>query len=331
VTTPERAGGPVFVTGGNGFIGSRVVRLLVESGRRVRCLLRSTSRTERLAGLEFETAIGDVRDAESVRRGMDGCPAVIHLAGLSSWSDIASPLMPEVVVGGTRNALTAAGLYPGRRMVFVSSASAVNGSKEPVVHDEESACTLPLDEYTYPKAKRDAEVLCRRAAEGGLPVVIVNPAEVYGPNDTSLITASSLVDFANGPFAVVCDGGTSVVHVDDAAQGIVAALDRGRAGERYILGGENRSVEQIARETLGILGRPARILKVPNTALRLIARVGGALKLPLPFNPGVIPYATLYWYMSSAKAERELGVRFRGARATLQDTLAWLRKAGHVH
>jgi dihydroflavonol-4-reductase len=325
------ANGAVFITGGNGFIGSRVVRLLVESGRRVRCLLRATSRTERLAGLEIETAIGDVRDADSVRRGMEGCPAVVHLAGLSSWNDIASPLMPEIVVGGTANVLAAAGLEPGRRMVFVSSASTVNGSKEPVVHDEESSCTLPLDEYTYPKAKRDAEVLCRRAAEDGLPVVIVNPAEVYGPNDTSLITASSLVDFANSPFAVVCDGGTSVAHVDDVAQGIVAALDRGRAGERYILGGENRRVEQIARETLGILGRPARIVKVPNAALRLIARVGGALKLPLPFNPGVIPYATLYWYMSSAKAERELGVRFRGARATLEDTVAWLRSAGHVH
>jgi dihydroflavonol-4-reductase len=322
---------PVFVTGGNGFIGSRVVRFLVESGRRVRCLLRPTSRIERLEGLEFETATGDVRNAESVQRGMDGCSAVIHLAGLSSWSEIASPLMPEVVVGGTRHVLDAAGLETGRRMVFVSSASAINGSKAPVVHDEDTTFTLPLDQFTYPKAKREAEALCRRAASAGLGVVIVNPAEVYGPNDTSLITASSLVDFANSRPAVVCNGGTSVVHVDDVARGIVAALERGRGGERYILGGENRSVEQIARETLDILGRPARILKVPNAVLRLVGRVGGALRIPLPLNPAVIPYATLYWYMSSAKAERELGVRFRGARATLQDTVGWLRDAGHIH
>jgi dihydroflavonol-4-reductase len=320
----------VLLTGGNGFIGSVVARQLVDEGRRVRCLLRETSRTERIDDLEAERVTGDVRDPESLRRAIVDCDAVFHLAGPSSWSDIASPLMPAVVVSGTRNVLDAAARGGGPRMVHVSSAASVNGSDTPVVHDETSACTLPLERFAYVKAKREAEALCRHAAEDGLPVTIVNPTEVYGPRDTGLVTSGTLVDFAGSTPAVVCNGGTSVVHVEDVARGIVAALDRGRPGERYILGGENLSVLQLARTTLEILGRPLKTLSVPRGALRFAARVGGALRLPLPFNPAVVPYATLYWFMSSAKAERELGVHFRSARETLADTLHWLRDTGHV-
>ncbi|MEO8361007.1 MAG: NAD-dependent epimerase/dehydratase family protein [Vicinamibacteria bacterium] len=323
------ANAKVFVTGGNGFIGSRVVRRLVESGRKVRCLLRESSQTSRLEGLDFETARGDVRDLQSVRRGASGCPAIIHLASLSSWTDIASPLMPEVVVGGTTHVLEAAA-EQNSRVVFVSSATAINGSTAPIVHDEQSVCTLPLERYIYPRAKIQAEALCFKAAALGREVVIVNPTEVYGPEDTGFVTSGTLVDFAKSSPAVVCDGGTSVAHVDDVAAGIVAALDRGRSGERYILGGENLSVEQLARETLTLLGRKPSIIKIPNRLLLLVTRVGVALHLPLPFNPAVVPYGTLYWYMSSAKAQGELGVTFRSPRLTLQDTLAWLRRAGHV-
>jgi dihydroflavonol-4-reductase len=301
----------------------------VESGREVRCLLRPASRTERLAGLTFERAIGDVRDPDSIRRGMTGCDGVVHLASLSSWTDIASPDMPAVVIDGTANVLAAA-QEGSRRMVFVSSATAVNGSEAPVVHDEESACTLPLERYIYPRAKRAAEELCRSAARKGLSVTIVNPTEVYGPHDTGFITSGTLIDFAKSSPAVVCTGGTSVAHVDDVARGIVAALEKGRSGERYILGGENLSVEQLARETLSILGRPQRTLKIPNGALRAVARIGSALRLPLPFNPAVVPYGTLYWYMTTAKAQKELGVSFRSARATLEDTVRWLQEAGHI-
>lgn len=320
----------VLVTGGNGFIGSRVVRQLALNGHRVRCLLRPESRTERLTGLAYERASGDVREFAAVEGAMTECEAVIHLASPSAWRDINSPVLPEVVVGGTANVLRAAAARPNARVVYVSSAAAVNGSTDPVIHDENSAFALPLDRYLYPRVKREAEALCRQAAGQGLRVVTVNPTEVYGPQDTGFVTAGTLVDFAGSPPAVVCTGGTSVAHVDDVAQGIVAALDKGRSGERYILGGENLSVEGLARTTLSILGRPPRTLKIPNSLLRLVARVGPLLHLPLPFNPAVVPYGTLYWYMSSAKAQRELGVSFRPARATLGDTLRWLREAGHV-
>ncbi|MBK5254694.1 MAG: NAD-dependent epimerase/dehydratase family protein [Vicinamibacteria bacterium] len=319
-----------LVTGGNGFIGSRVVRRLLEEGGHVRCLLRAESRTERIQSLPYETALGDVRDSAAVERAVNGCDSVIHLASPSSWTDINSPVLPDVVVAGTGHILRAALAREGVRVVFVSSATAINGSATPVVHDEESKFTLPLDRYLYPRVKREAEALCRRASADGLRVVMVNPTEVYGPNDTGMITAGTLADFANSAPAVVCTGGTSVAHVDDVAEGAVAALDKGRSGERYILGGENVSVEDLARTTLAILGRKPRTLKIPNSLLRFIARVGPLLRIPLPFNPAVVPYGTLFWYMSSDKAQRELGVSFRDARSTLADTVRWLREAGHI-
>jgi dihydroflavonol-4-reductase len=217
----------VFVTGGNGFIGSVVVRMLLAEGHSVRCLLRKTSKTDRIDGLAFERHEGDVRDFASIQSGLAGCDAVLHLASLSSWNDIDSPLMDEVVEGGTKNVLEAAKAQPGARVVFVSSILAVNGSETPKTFDETSAFSIPDAKLSYSRNKRKAEALCLAYVKEGVPVVIVNPGEVYGPNDTSLITACNLIDFARSKPVLVCDGGTSVVYVDDVALAIVRAMEKG--------------------------------------------------------------------------------------------------------
>jgi dihydroflavonol-4-reductase len=314
----------VFVTGANGFIGSVVTKQLVEEGHTVRALLRKTSRTTRIDGLPYERASGDIRDAASVRVGMKGCEAVLHLASLSSWTDIHSPMMSEVVLGGTKNVLDAARTNGKLRTVFVSSSTAINGSRDPVAHTEDSVMTLPLGRFRYIAAKQEAENRCRAAAAAGLPVTIVNPGEVYGPDDVDKITAGNLLDFAKSSPVLVCEGGSSIVHVEDVARGIVAAMTKGRAGERYILGGDNLTIRQLAELTLDILGQNKRILGLPNWLVSGVARIGGALRIPLPFNPAVIPYAVRYWFMDSTKAQRELGVTFRSARQVLEPTLAWL-------
>lgn len=319
----------VLVTGGNGFIGSVVVRMLVERGYQVRCLLREQSRTERIDTLAVERVVGDVCDAASVQAAMHGCGSVVHLAGISRWSEISSPRMDRVTVDGTTNVIDAARAVGAKRMVFVSSAVAVNGSRRAVVHSEASATSLNLARYAYARAKREAEARCSRANGEGVPVVIVNPGEVYGPHDTGLVTAANLVDFARGPVALVCNGGTSVAHVDDVANGIVAALEKGRPGERYILGGDNLTIRQLAALTLSILGQRKPIWTVPNPVVRLLAATG-RFGVPLPFDPAVIPYATLYWFVDNRKAREELDVTFRSARETLAPTLDWLRAAGHV-
>jgi dihydroflavonol-4-reductase len=316
----------VFVTGGNGFIGSVVTRRLVARGHSVRVLLRTTSRTTRIDGVAFERATGDVRDAASVRDGMKGCDGVVHLASLSSWTDIHSPMMSEVVLGGTKNVLDAARVNGKPRMVFVSSSTAINGSATPIVHTEASELTLPLGKFRYVATKHEAENRCRDAATAGLPVTIVNPGEVYGPDDVDKITAGNLLDFARSSPVLVCDGGSSVVHVEDVADGIVAALAKGRAGERYILGGDNLTIRQLAELTVELLGQHKRIMQLPNRLVSAVAAIGGALRIPLPFNPAVIPYAVRYWFMDSSKAQRELGVTFRPAREVLEPTVAWLER-----
>jgi dihydroflavonol-4-reductase len=320
----------VLVTGGNGFIGSVVVRTLIAEGYSVRCLVRDTSNTDRIDDLDWERAEGDVRHTSVVAAAVAGCEAVIHLASLSSWKDIDSPLMNEVVETGTRNVLAAARGQPGTRVVFVSSVLAVNGSEQPQPFDENAVFDLPDRKLKYSRCKRKAEAMCLEAAGSGVPVVIVNPTEVYGPHDTAMITAGNLVDFANSKPVLVCRGGTSVAYVDDVALAIVRAMERGRSGERYILGGENLSVKALAQLCLDILGKKQSIVTVPNPIIKALAALGLALHIPLPFEPRVIPYATKYWFVDSGKASRELGVTFRPARKALEPTLGWLKASGHI-
>lgn len=323
-------GRKVLVTGGSGFIGSVVVQTLLREGAQVRCLLRPTSKLERLRNLEFERAVGDVRDLASLQRALDGCEGVVHLAGLSSWDLIDSPAMKEVTELGTRNLLQAARDAGVAKFVFVSSATAINASDEPKAFDETAPFELKNSGLNYAIHKHAAEQVCLGFCAEGLPVVIVNPTEVYGPQDTELITAGNLVDFAKSSPVLVCSGGTSVAYVDDVALGTVRALERGRPGQRYILGGENLKIKDLAAVTLELLGQKKRIMVMPNTVLRGVAKGALGLGIPVPFNPRVIPYATRYWFVDSSKATRELGVSFRPARAALAPTLAWLKETGRI-
>lgn len=320
----------IFVTGGNGFIGSVVVKKLIEQNHQVICLLRKTSDISRIKNLPYTKSIGDVRDLKSIQKGMMNCDAIIHLASLSNWNDICSPIMREVVVEGSNNILNSAIKMGNLKTVFVSSIAAINGTRLPVIQNEDSHCTLNLNKYSYAKAKIHVEELCLKAHVNGLPVVIVNPAEVYGPNDTSLNTAGNLIDFAKSSPVLVCNGGTSIVHVDDVADGIIAALHKGQSGQRYILGGENLSVKELAALTLNILGLSKKILQIPNNILVFAAKTADFLKLPFPINPKVVPYATLYWFADNQKACRELGVNFRNAHDTLLPALKWLQETKRI-
>jgi len=320
----------IFLTGGSGFIGSAVVRQLLERGDSVRCLVRQTSSLARIDDLPFERTIGDVRDGAGLVDAMRGCDAVIHLACLSSWQQINSADMDAVAVEGTRNVIDAALRHGCRRLVYVSSILAIGASRTPCVMREDSKGDVALGALRYSMAKRRAEEFCREAAARGLDVVIVNPGEVYGPHDDGMVTAGNLLDFAKSWPVLVCKGGTAVAHVDDVASGILAAMDRGRSGERYILASENLSVRSLAGMTLQILGLRRPILNFPTWMVKSLAWLGTNLRMPLPFEPAVIPYATLYWFMDGAKARSELGIHFRPARETLASTLSWLKTSGRL-
>ena len=320
-----------FVTGGNGFIGSRVVRRLLESGHQVRCLLRESSNTARIDGLAFQRHPGDVRDRDSLVAGMNGCDGAIHLASLSSWDSIRSPLMREIVIDGTQNLLAAARAAGNARVVFVSSVAAVNGTRTPEVMTEDTPFTLPPDPFVYATTKKEAEAICEAAAKDGLPVCTVNPCEVYGPDDHDFITASYLRDTLRDWPAFSTDGGTAVAHVDDVAAGIVAALEKGRPGERYILGGENLSIEALIQLTLELGGQSGKTtLKLPTGPTLWLVNTLATLGLPTPVHPDLLAHGVLWWMVDCAKAERELGYTWRPARDTLQSVISWMQKAGHV-
>ena len=320
----------VFVTGGNGFIGSRVVRRLVEQGHQVRCLVRPTSDTSRIDDLEFERFLGDVRDRASMVEGMKGADGCIHLASVSSWDDIESDALEPTVLDGTRHLLDCAVEAGNVRTVYVSSATAVNASTEPKVFDESSPFELEGTPLRYAIAKHKAERLVLDYVGKGLPVVIVNPCEVYGPDDTGFITAGNIRDILKDWPALACRGGTAVAHVDDVAAGMVAALEKGRPGERYILGGDNLSVEALVRMTLEIDGQSKPIVRLPNGPLKWTVKTMARVGLPTPVIPGVLDYATRFFFMDCTKAREELGYTPRPARECLEPVVRWLREAGHV-
>lgn len=320
----------VFVTGGNGFIGSAVVRDLVRDGHEVVCLLRPGSRRERLRGVEITVIEGDVCDVASFRDALVQCDAAIHLAAPGGWTMDDPGILERVIVDGTRNVLAAAERAPGMRVVFVSSTAAIDASQEPRVFDETATFRISDPTLRYAHAKHAAEQVACEASARGVQVVTVNPAEVYGPNDTALGTASNLVDFATSYPVLVCDGGTGIVHADDVSTGIRRALECGRAGERYILSGENLTIRELAELVLELTGRRAPIVTIPNAIARAMARVVERLHVPAPLNPAVVPYASRYWFVDNTKARRELGVTFRTARDTVSATLAWLRESGFI-
>ena len=325
--TEERT---IFVTGGNGFIGSRVVRQLVTRGYRVRCLLRETSDTSRIDDLQFERCYGDVRDRASLAAGMAGADGCIHLAAVVAWGQMNSPVLEETIVDGSLNVLEAASSTGAIRLVYVSSAIAVNASDRPQVFDENSAFELLDTPLRYAIAKHRAEQLVIEYVGKGLDAVIVNPAEVYGPHDTSMTTACNIRDFLKNNPCIACSGGTAITHVDDVADGIVRAFEKGRRGERYILGGDNLTVKELAQLTLEIAGQKKPILCLPNGLLKGVVKALERLRLPSPVVPGVLDYATRFSFMDSSKAQRELGYTPRPARQVLAPVIEWLRSSGHV-
>ena len=320
----------IFLTGGHGFIGSYVVAKLAARGDELRCLVRESSDTRRIDAHSFERVVGDVRDIDALEAGMAGCDAVIHLASVSSWEDMESSALEDIVVGGTKNVGVAAKRAGVKRLVYVSSSMAVNASPTPQVFDETSAFELNDAKYRYPRAKHEAEKVLDAEMADGFQVVTVCPCEVYGPNDDTMVTASNLRDMLNDWPALACTGGTAIVHVEDVAAGIVAALDKGKPGERYILGGENLSVEELVRLTLDIAGLKTPVVKLPNGLAKAV--IGGMAKvgLPTPVVPEVLTYATLFWFMDSGKAKRDLGFNPRSPREVLVPTIRWLYEAGHV-
>ncbi|HEY6270388.1 MAG TPA: hopanoid-associated sugar epimerase [Terriglobales bacterium] len=325
-----------FVTGGTGFIGGAVVRRLLEAGHEVRALVRPGADTRQINGLPVESVEGDLLNPESLRRAMAGCDWAFHVAALYSywghrWSDFY-----QVNVEGTRRVMEIATGVGVRRVVYTSSIAALGVHRDQSPVTEETACTLADRIGPYQRSKFLAEEIVRDFARRGLPVVIVNPSSPVGIGDHKPTpTGQIIVDFLNGRIFGYVDTGLNVVDVEDVAAGHLLAAERGRPGERYILGAENLTLKQILDLLSEVSGRPRVRLHIPHGVAQCWAYVDMTFA---KLNPTRAPTATpdkvrlsrRYEFFDPRKAVRELGIPQTPARVALYKAVHWYRAHGYV-
>ena len=324
-----------LVTGATGFVGSAVARALMVRGRRVRVLARPNSDRRNLAGLAVEIAEGAMEDPRSLARAVAGCRYVYHVAAdYRIWVPDPAPMF-RANVDGTRDLLTAA-LDAGVERVVYTSSVATLGLVPGGSADEETQNSIDDMIGPYKRSKFMAEEVARGLArERGLPVVIVNPSTPVGPGDIKPTpTGRLIVEAARGQMPAFVDTGLNIVHVDDVAEGHLAAAEKGRIGERYILGGENMALAEILAEVAQAVGRRPPWLRVPHGVLFPVA-IGAELAARVS---GRDPFVTLdgvrmsrkKMYFTSEKASRELAYAPRPAREAIADAVTWFEANGYL-
>jgi dihydroflavonol-4-reductase len=325
-----------LVTGASGFVGAAVARALVARGWQVRALVRPTSDRRNIASLAVELRTGSLEDPASLRDAVRGVSHLFHVAAdYRLW--VPDPrAMFRANVDGTRALMEAALDAEVERIVYTSSVATLGTSGTDVPADEATPSRLPDMVGPYKQSKFLAEAEVRRlVAERRLPAVIVNPSTPVGPGDVKPTpTGRLIVEAATGRMPAFVDTGLNIVHVDDVAAGHLLALERGRIGERYILGGEDLRLAEILTEIALLTGRKPPRLRIPIPSLvpvafaaEMMARVTG--HEPFVTRDG-LKMAEKKMYFSSAKAERELGYAPRPARQALADAVAWFAEAGYL-
>ena len=328
-----------FVTGATGFVGSHVARVLAEQGADLRLLVRSTSDTKNLEDLKADRVIGDLRHPDSLEKGMAGCDVLFHVAAdYRLW--VHDPeQMYRSNVEGTRAVLQAARKNGVRRVVYTSSVATMGFDCNGRQADENSPVALDHMIGHYKRSKFMAEQVAlemRNSSGDRMEVVVVNPTTPVGEQDIKPTpTGRIIVDFLKKKFPAYVDTGLNLVDVDECARGHVAALEKGRDGERYILGGENLTLKQILDKLAAITGLPSPKVRVPY----LVALATGVVDQVVT---GHIfrrePRATIEavrmsrkkMFVTSAKAERELGWKIVPVDDALRRAVDWFRAHGYL-
>jgi dihydroflavonol-4-reductase len=325
-----------LVTGGSGFLGSAVVRALIARGARVRVLVRPSSPRDNLHGLDCEAMVGDLTDKESLKGALKDVRHLFHVAAdYRLWARDPSVIV-RANVEGTLNLMREALSVDVERIVYTSSVAAlkVAGATFPV---DETATLAPAEAIG---AYKRSKTLAERAVEDmilrdGLPAIIVSPTTPIGPRDIRPTpTGRILLDAARGRIPAFVDTGLNFAHVDDIAAGHLLAFDHGRIGERYILGGENLSLQDLLGTVARATGRRMPRIKLPRgplfplaVAAQAFAHVTG--REPLLTVDG-LRMSKHRMFFTSGKAERELGYRSRPYQEGVADALAWFRQAGYL-
>lgn len=323
------------MTGGTGFIGYHVVRALLAAGHQVRVLVRSPERAGRLAGLDVQLVWGDLRTGEGLAEAVDGCEAVFHVAALYSLDRRDRVAMYETNVEGTRRLLAAARSAGVRRFIHTSSTATVGLRPDGLPADETTPLDLSRVQVDYKRSKVLAEQAALQACASGLDVVVVNPSTPVGWGDVRPTpTGRIILDFLRGRMPAYVDTGLNVVDVEDVAAGHLLAWEKGRTGERYILGHENLTLAELLRRVAALAGlRPPRF-RMPFTMAVGLAVVDEFVASPLLGRPPRVPLAGVRlarqaMYYTPAKAVRELGLPQTPVDRALERAIAWFRQGGY--
>ena len=325
-----------FVTGATGFLGSHVARVLANQGAALRLLVRPTSNLKNLQGLKADTATGDLRDSVSLEKAMSGCDTVFHVAAdYRLW--VRDPAeMYQSNVGGTRAILEAASKNGVQRVVYTSSVATIGFTRDGTPANEDSPVALADMIGHYKRSKFMAEQLAIEAGRGGMHVVTVNPTTPIGEQDVKPTPTGRIVlDFLKRKFPAYVETGLNLVDVRECARGHVAALEKGRPGERYILGGEDLTLKQILDKLAKITGLTSPKIKLPYFfafAAGVVdeAITGGLLKREPRATVDTVRMGKKKMFASSAKAERELGWKLVPVDDALGRAVEWFRTNGYV-
>lgn len=323
-----------LVTGGTGFVGSHIVRALNEAGHSARVLHRSSSRLDALEGLTFESALGDILDADSLRTACSGCDWVFHVAAVADyWRADGSRLM-KANVEGTRLVLEAARAAGVKRVVFTSSAAAVGIRAGCQPADESVPFNLPPERFPYGYSKVLAEQVVQEAVAAGQDVVIVNPVIVMGPGDLNMISGSYITQVKRfGPLVPVTSGGISVIDVRDVARMELAAAERGRAGERYILGAANYSHREWLAIIADVVGVRRPFIPAPDWMLPPVAAgvdLARRLGISTPIDSNQVRLGGRCITFDFSKAWAELCRPQVDMCQSVRDTYEWYHQHGYV-
>jgi dihydroflavonol-4-reductase len=322
-----------LVTGATGFVGAAVARALLTSHWQVRALARKGSDRRNLRGIDVEVCEGDLGDLDSLRRAVGGCDALFHVAADYRLGAPDPAQLYRTNVEGTRNILDAARRAGVRRVVYTSSVATIGIPADGTPGDEQSPNSLDNMVGHYKRSKYLAEDVAREAARAGVSIVIVSPSTPVGPGDVKPTPTGQLVlDAAAGRMPAYVDTGLNIVHVDDVADGHLLAHERGKSGERYILGGQDMSLREILGVIASLTGRAAPRLRLPYGLVLPIAYAAEGIA-KLSGRTGRITLEGVRMsrkrmFFSSAKAVRELGYAARPAVRAFEDAIRWFRDNG---
>jgi dihydroflavonol-4-reductase len=322
----------VLVTGGTGFIGSRLAcRLAEDNGNDVRVLVRSSSDLISLEDCIGRITVlrGDVTSAESMEGHFDGIEEVYHCAGITYMGSKPNPMLEKINVQGTRNVLGAARKAGVRRVVHVSSITAIGigSAKRPL--DEKSPWNFDRIDLEYARTKHVAEQIVAEEVRKGLDCVIVVPAFVFGAGDVNFNAGRIIKDIYNRKMPFYPLGGVCVVDVGIVADTMIAAMRKGRTGERYIIGGDNVSFRELSQTIMKVTGVHQNSLPLPLWAARIIRYLlnfsKNRNKISKLFNMTMFAVASEFLYFDSSKAKRELGMRYEPYEKSIRRTFEWYR------